>query len=258
MSARRSQSPSRARTLTACKGMRRTRFRLEYPQESYASAALLRTRYHACTTHFERLQAKRSTSHRATQRSTEKSILSTEPGSRAGCKSQSRAAQEAAPAGNHTPHKPAAPLPNRPARGCAACRVRAPPGMRASGPPRDCGTAPRRSHGLTTRLERRPKASVALACKGPLNARLATGVGLSFFLSFAAPRLLHRQAAPHGLQASRVSRPRSGGGSRQQRSALQARFVTGARLSPSPSALLTTRRTCTRRPSQRSGAWAVW
>jgi hypothetical protein len=26
--------------------------------------------------------------------------------------------------------------------------------------------------------------SVALACKGPLNARLATGVGLSFFLSF--------------------------------------------------------------------------
>ncbi len=28
------------------------------------------------------------------------------------------------------------------------------------------------------------KASVALACKGPLNARLATGVGLSFFLSF--------------------------------------------------------------------------
>ncbi len=30
--------------------------------------------------------------------------------------------------------------------------------------------------------------SVALACKGPLNARLATGVGLSFFLSLPGPR----------------------------------------------------------------------
>jgi hypothetical protein len=31
----------------------------------------------------------------------------------------------------------------------------------------------------------RPGGAVALACKGPLNARLATGVGLSFFLSRA-------------------------------------------------------------------------
>jgi hypothetical protein len=34
--------------------------------------------------------------------------------------------------------------------------------------------------------------SVALACKGPLNARLATGVGLSFFLSQAEPLALPR------------------------------------------------------------------
>jgi hypothetical protein len=37
--------------------------------------------------------------------------------------------------------------------------------------------------------------SVALACKGPLNARLATGVGLSFFLSLNRRRPSLR---PHG------------------------------------------------------------
>jgi hypothetical protein len=46
---------------------------------------------------------------------------------------------------------------------------------------------PQSYHGRTT-LCRWPLStvtpSVALACKGPLNARLATGVGLSFFLSF--------------------------------------------------------------------------
>jgi hypothetical protein len=35
----------------------------------------------------------------------------------------------------------------------------------------------------------RTAGSVALACKGPLNARLATGVGLSFFLSDCGPGL---------------------------------------------------------------------
>jgi hypothetical protein len=46
------------------------------------------------------------------------------------------------------------------------------------------------AHAIRSRLRcsctRRPP-SVALACKGPLNARLATGVGLSFFLSTRRP-----------------------------------------------------------------------
>jgi hypothetical protein len=42
--------------------------------------------------------------------------------------------------------------------------------------------------------------SVALACKGPLNARLATGVGLSFFLSKRAYHLFSSSALPLGLQ----------------------------------------------------------
>jgi hypothetical protein len=53
--------------------------------------------------------------------------------------------------------------------------------------------------------------SVALACKGPLNARLATGVGLSFFLSYvgghlgpaalgrAARRTAHKNIAPAAI-----------------------------------------------------------
>ncbi len=63
---------------------------------------------------------------------------------------------------------------------------------------------------LRRRQLARPKAllqvrspAVALACKGPLNARLATGVGLSFFLSSAKPCLLSLPWGPiRGLHAS--------------------------------------------------------
>jgi hypothetical protein len=41
----------------------------------------------------------------------------------------------------------------------------------------------RSADGLRLAVKSRQDQSVALACKGPLNARLATGVGLSFFLS---------------------------------------------------------------------------
>ncbi len=59
---------------------------------------------------------------------------------------------------------------------CCGCRSRS---LRLAAWTTGLGPQPRRRRGQGTCVER----TLALACKRPLNARLATGVGLSFFLS---------------------------------------------------------------------------
>ncbi len=77
--------------------------------------------------------------------------------------------------------------------GASRAPARAPPGAWSSAAPRTCPSW----------ICKARNASGALACKGPLNARLATGVGLSFFLSRRemrverrAPSAVHVQHLP--------------------------------------------------------------
>jgi hypothetical protein len=99
--------------------------------------------------------------------------------------------------------------------------------------------------------------SVALACKGPLNARLATGEGLSFFLSFSPPR---RQGRPAPRQAQRSACSARCRASLLRRSLRRRRC---SRLSSSPPPAVSWRACCSARAWLRRwraglSCWSGW
>jgi hypothetical protein len=74
---------------------------------------------------------------------------------------------------------------------CCVCTCRGAVQMAKPLPPADTAPAAAGRTAKGRGLGFRVSPSVALACKGPLNARLATGVGLSFFPVKVAEFLLH-------------------------------------------------------------------